>query len=181
MQKNILLLIPFLLTSLAMANDNKKEIHIGNDVTKEKIVKILSGFTLPPSGDGTPPSAENAPPLKIPCQQLPKISINVNFPFDSSYLTRNEINKTYEFADALKDPRWKHCIVTVEGHTDSKGRSRYNKWLSERRAKSVSTQLYQRGIDKKRLKIVGYGEDRLLDTANPSNANNRRVAFNLSD
>ena len=180
MKKNILVLIPFFLMSPAIADDNNKEIHIGNTATKEKIVQILSQFQPPPEEGNSEPSG-NEEPQKVSCQRLPKISINVNFPFDSSYLTRNEIKKTYEFADALKDSRWKHCIITVEGHTDSKGKSRYNKWLSERRAKSVSTQLYQRGVDKKRLKVVGYGEEHLLDLVNHESPTNRRVAFDLSD
>ena len=45
----------------------------------------------------------------------------------------------------------------------------------------MSTKLYQRGVDKKRLKVVGYGEEHLLDLVNHESPTNRRVAFDLSD
>lgn len=184
MKKNILLLLPYFLVLPAIADDNNKEVHIGNTVTKEKILEVWSRsvFTLPPEEDeeNSSESSNKEEATKVLCHTLPKISMSVNFPFNSSYLTRNELQKAYAFAEVLGDPRWKHCIVTVEGHTDSKGKKIYNKRLSKKRAQNVSNQLYQRGVDIKRLKVVGYGEEYLFDLLHPESAINRRVAFRLS-
>ena len=52
----------------------------------------------------------------------------------------------------------------------------YNQMLSERRAKAVQDYLvFHYGIDAQRLKAVGYGKTRLLDSANPTSGVNRRV------
>jgi outer membrane protein OmpA-like peptidoglycan-associated protein len=73
--------------------------------------------------------------------------------------------------------------VTVEGHTDNVGSAATNKKLSEQRALAVMNYLVERGVDKKRLKSVGYG------LANPvadnkteeGRAKNRRVELVIKD
>ncbi len=49
--------------------------------------------------------------------------------------------------------------LTVEGHTDNIGTPAYNKQLSEARAKSVVAALSAQGIDARRLKAAGYGQE----------------------
>jgi outer membrane protein OmpA-like peptidoglycan-associated protein len=69
----------------------------------------------------------------------------------------------------------------VQGHTDSKGSDEYNKGLSNRRAASVVNWLLKKGIDRKRLKSVGYGESQPLfdNETEEGRANNRRVEFHI--
>ncbi|MCP4604945.1 MAG: OmpA family protein [Proteobacteria bacterium] len=69
--------------------------------------------------------------------------------------------------------------VLVEGHTDSRGRYKYNMGLSKRRAKSVKTYLINNGIDASRLESEGYGPDRPIDTNETEEGRsvNRRVVF----
>jgi outer membrane protein OmpA-like peptidoglycan-associated protein len=71
----------------------------------------------------------------------------------------------------------------VEGHTDSKGKDKYNKDLSQKRANSVSTYLKGRGVKAVRLEPVGFGEERPIDSnrTNDGRARNRRVEFNVSN
>jgi len=67
--------------------------------------------------------------------------------------------------------------IRIEGHTDSRGRARANRRLSQRRAESVVNALVERGIDAERLVPQGYGEDVAIDTndTGEGRARNRRV------
>lgn len=69
--------------------------------------------------------------------------------------------------------------VTVEGHTDSRGKYKYNVKLSQDRAESVMNYLIEHGVDAGRLNAVGYGPDRPIDSndTKEGRARNRRVEF----
>ncbi|MCP4676006.1 MAG: OmpA family protein [Deltaproteobacteria bacterium] len=69
--------------------------------------------------------------------------------------------------------------VRIEGHTDSRGRRRYNIDLSKRRAKSVKKYLVENDIDASRLEPKGYGPDQPIDTNETEEGRhiNRRVMF----
>jgi outer membrane protein OmpA-like peptidoglycan-associated protein len=73
--------------------------------------------------------------------------------------------------------------VSIEGHTDSVGSTRYNQDLSDRRAYSVRTALTDMGISNDRVATHGYGEE--FPVASNNNAEsrqlNRRVEIILSD
>ena len=73
--------------------------------------------------------------------------------------------------------------IIVEGHSSSDGSESYNQNLSTKRANSVKTSLENLGIDGSRIKAVGYGEGKPIDTNNTSagRTNNRRVVFSLSN
>ena len=69
--------------------------------------------------------------------------------------------------------------IEIAGHTDSDG-SRYdNQDLSERRAESVREFLIDRGVSRRRLRAVGYGEDRPIasNDTRRGKARNRRIEF----
>ena len=59
-------------------------------------------------------------------------------------------------AEILK--RYPETLVTIEGHTDSKGLVKSNQELSEKRARTVFDILVQNGIPPLRLSMRGYGE-----------------------
>ena len=69
--------------------------------------------------------------------------------------------------------------VIIEGHTDSQGEDDRNLELSQQRAESVLEALVERGIDTTRLRAVGYGEQRPLESNDTARgrAANRRVDF----
>jgi len=77
--------------------------------------------------------------------------------------------------------------VVIEGHTDSKGSSRYNKDLSLKRANAVAKWLAAHGADKARLSVKAFGDSRPVapntlenGADNPEGrALNRRVEFVL--
>lgn len=70
----------------------------------------------------------------------------------------------------------------IAGHADASGKSRNNRMLSERRARSVAGYMIDMGIDGGRLVAVGYGATRPLapnDTV-VNRARNRRIELEIS-
>jgi len=67
--------------------------------------------------------------------------------------------------------------ISVEGHTDNVGKAADNKALSEARAKEVMAAIIKQGVDAKRLKAAGYGQERPVadNRAEEGRAKNRRV------
>ncbi len=72
-------------------------------------------------------------------------------------------------------------IVRVEGYTDSEGPDGYNLDLSYRRARAVVEYLASRGVPRRRLVYVGYGErNPVASNDSPEGrALNRRVEFTI--
>jgi len=71
--------------------------------------------------------------------------------------------------------------LEISGHTDSRGKSDYNRDLSQRRADAVNMYFIANGIDQSRLTTVGYGMDRpIADNATEAGrSKNRRTEFRL--
>jgi len=71
--------------------------------------------------------------------------------------------------------------VRVEGHTDTQGKPKHNKKLSERRAASVVKWLVKYGIDKRRLTSAGFGQERPIATnqTEEGRRENRRVELHI--
>ncbi len=91
----------------------------------------------------------------------------------SSYRLLNQV------AQVLKDfPKMK---ISIDGHTDSRGSDAMNQRLSENRANAVRDYLIGRGTDTERLRGVGYGETKPIDSnrTRRGRAANRRVEFNI--
>ena len=72
-------------------------------------------------------------------------------------------------------------LIEIGGHTDSDGSDIYNKTLSQGRAKSVVDYLISKGIEPNRLRAMGYGKLKPIDTnlSPEGKATNRRVEFFL--
>lgn len=77
-------------------------------------------------------------------------------------------------------------VIELSSHTDSRGKSPFNKALSQRRADSAKNWLVNRGIDPNRIKAVGYGESVLLNRcangvrcSEEEHAINRRTEFKI--
>jgi outer membrane protein OmpA-like peptidoglycan-associated protein len=69
--------------------------------------------------------------------------------------------------------------VSIEGHTDSRGNSDYNRDLSKQRAESVKKYLVDEGVAGDRLETVGWGPDQPIasNKNKKGRAKNRRVEF----
>lgn len=60
--------------------------------------------------------------------------------------------------------RYPTMEIELSSHTDRRGSSAYNQELSEKRARSAQRYLIERGIEPTRIRAVGYGEQRLINT-----------------
>ncbi|MBM78355.1 MAG: hypothetical protein CL846_07720 [Crocinitomicaceae bacterium] len=91
-----------------------------------------------------------------------------------SYTQLNKIVKILNDNTDLK--------AEISGHTDSDGDNKYNLELSEKRAESVMKYLIQNGIQKNRIKSIGYGETKPVadNSTNDGKALNRRVEFKFN-
>lgn len=71
----------------------------------------------------------------------------------------------------------KTAVITVEGHTDSRGTPSTNMQLSQERADSVRSYLVSQGIPPEQIRAVGMGENRPIADNNTTEgrAENRRV------
>lgn len=104
---------------------------------------------------------------------------NIFFEYDKTTLLPKsfpELDKVLDFMETNNI-----SLIEISGHTDSDGSDDYNRNLSEGRAKSVVEYLKSKGIAETRLKAVGYGEAKPIDTnfSDEGKAQNRRVEFTL--
>jgi outer membrane protein OmpA-like peptidoglycan-associated protein len=72
-----------------------------------------------------------------------------------------------------------NTTVQVIGHTDNTGTAAYNQDLSERRARSVSSVLFQEGVPGSRIVSIGRGEAQPIasNQTEDGRRQNRRVEF----
>lgn len=86
----------------------------------------------------------------------------IYFDFDQSYIRKDAavaLDKLVEVMTQHED-----MVIKIESHTDSRGPAVYNKYLSDKRAKSSRDYLISKGISKERIEsAIGYGEERLLN------------------
>ena len=68
--------------------------------------------------------------------------------------------------------------IEISAHTDCIGKDSYNLALSKKRAKACFDYLVQHGIDKSRLKAVGYGEKQLLNDCALQRRDEKAAAIN---
>jgi OOP family OmpA-OmpF porin len=141
-----------------------------------------TSYTLNCSGPaGTTTSRANvsvaaARPVVLSPEKEETVNLLIEFDFDKSVVKP----EFYQNVDAVGEFMQKYPTVsmTVEGHTDNVGKDAYNQKLSERRAQAVKKYIVDKfGIDAKRIKAVGYGETKPIDTNETAEGryHNRRV------
>jgi outer membrane protein OmpA-like peptidoglycan-associated protein len=104
---------------------------------------------------------------------------NISFASNSADLNSNFFSVLDSVDTVLKE--YNKSVVEVAGHTDNKGTTEYNQALSERRAATVANYLESRGLDGKRVIIVGAGEEHPVASNDTENgrAQNRRVELTI--
>lgn len=95
-----------------------------------------------------------------------------NNSFEINPIFFDQINTMAEFLETYKS-----TSIEIQGYASKVGSSGYNLDLSKKRAHHVEDKLLLNGIDPSRVKVVGYGEDRLESDKDDatSQALNRRV------
>ncbi|WP_353135066.1 OmpA family protein [Pseudopedobacter sp.] len=159
-------------TFLAVLPNNRK---FGLNVFEDGYLFYTENFSTERYPDGQPIS------LDIPLNKIAvgnKVILK-NIFFDTNKYDIKDDSKA-ELAvliDFLNDN--KGIIIEIQGHTDNIGDDKANLLLSENRAKSVQRYLIEAGIDAKRLKSRGFGENSPIDINDTikGRANNRRTEF----
>jgi len=143
-----------------------------------------SGFTVQLSEDCIPPSC-TAPGIQnqagsVEEQSMAIPSIDIRFSVDSTEVLRQSKEAIETLAKYLKQNP--HQQIIFAGHSDAQGSRAYNKSLSINRAIRIRDILvYQYSLDRLRIKVLGFGEDRpVADNSSESGrAENRRVEIQL--
>ncbi len=101
----------------------------------------------------------------------------IYFDFDKSIVREDQRNMLDENVDKLL--KNKNVKILIEGHCDKRGTDEYNLALGVRRARAVESYFINSGIDKNRLEIASYGEERPVDLGETEEAyaKNRRAEF----
>jgi peptidoglycan-associated lipoprotein len=100
----------------------------------------------------------------------------LRFGFNEASLTPEAQGQLRQLVNCLKRVS---STIELAGHADERGTEEYNLQLSQKRAASVKKYLQDLGVEARRLKTVGYGENRPLDPSSSEDAwsANRRVEF----
>ncbi|MCM8540954.1 MAG: OmpA family protein [Lentisphaeraceae bacterium] len=102
----------------------------------------------------------------------------VYFAYDSAIIRQEEVAKLKMLAGFLESNP--NLFLIIEGHCDERGSEEYNRALSERRALAIKEFVEKNASSvSPRINTIGYGEDKLADTAltNIAHAKNRRGEF----
>jgi len=102
----------------------------------------------------------------------------VYFDFDKSTLTSKSIQTLKSAVNALNDNS--SIQITLSGHADERGTREYNLALGQRRAEAVSDYLILNGVNKNRITVKSYGEEKPAVNGQDeiSYSKNRRVEIN---
>jgi outer membrane protein OmpA-like peptidoglycan-associated protein len=155
-------------------------------VMLEKIAPPTEGAELLPPGWIKNPDGTYTDDKGSIVNSLPRgiILEHIYYDFDKWYIRKDaepELENLLSFLKLNPD-----LIVEIGSHTDARAPYDYNIKLSERRAKSVVQWLVKRGVNKKRLKAVGYGEtqpiNKCIDNvpcSEEEHQRNRRTEFRV--
>ncbi len=110
-------------------------------------------------------------------EMLSNESTVIYFTASSADISGDASSLISNLAELLK--KYPNAEINVNGHASSDGSKAYNQKLSEKRAEAVKAALIAGGIDGSKIKAVGYGEDKPVQSnaTMKGRAANRRVEF----
>ena len=143
------------------------------DITKHTLtIGFRYGFDEPPAPEPTP-----APPMAPPA--APKHFI-IFFGFNKCNITAEADSVLSEAASAAKSGG--SASVTIVGHTDTVGSTKYNQKLSECRANAAKSNLAGKGVPEGAISASGKGETELMVQTGDGvkEPQNRRATIDLN-
>ena len=169
-----------------MANGEKREIsgwhsaiwveRDGKDLIEYEHFRADTRITaLPPP----PPPPAGPPPLTpeaIEAQARDSIR-DIFFDYDKWDIRDSELPSINVVLDYLK--KYPTTEMTIEGHCDERGSTRYNIRLGEKRADETKKWLVAQGIAPERLRTISFGKSRPFEVGRSEDAwqSNRRSHF----
>ncbi|GAF54325.1 LOW QUALITY PROTEIN: outer membrane protein A precursor [Psychrobacter sp. JCM 18900] len=113
-----------------------------------------------------------------PVAEKMTIDLEILFETDKAVVRPEYYSKATELVEFMR--QYPNTVVTIEGHTDSRGKDNYNQDLSQRRVNAVKEVLITEfGIASDRISAIGYGESQPRasnDTVDGRQLNRRVVA-----
>ena len=105
--------------------------------------------------------------LSVETDEIEPETAAVNESLFTVYFEFGSYDLDEESRENLKqNARWSRtnpgAKIVIEGHCDERGTIEYNLALGERRANAVRTYLQSLGVERERVRIVSYGEERPL-------------------
>jgi peptidoglycan-associated lipoprotein len=138
-----------------------------------------TGETTPPAGEVTQqPKEAEKPVTPIPRPELAEdVLKDIHFDYDKYNIT----DEASDILAANGEYIMNHgdVRIMIEGHCDERGTEEYNLALGEKRALAARDYLVRFGIDKSRISIISYGEEKPEDLGGTEEAwaKNRRDHF----
>ena len=107
--------------------------------------------------------------------------LNIEFESGKAVIAPDAMPLLENIAEEMKKKRF--LKLEIRGHTDDVGSEEDNLKLSNDRANAVMNKLIELGIDKERLRAVGFGESRPLveNNSEENRRRNRRTEFVIMD
>jgi OmpA-OmpF porin, OOP family len=122
------------------------------------------------------PEAAKRPPIAPELQNLPSITLDIQFDTDTPIVRPQSYETVGRLADAFVHVSLLPYSFLIVGHTDSTGRREANVLLSQRRADAVRDVLVNTfKISTKRIQTIGLGEEQFIDPAHPTSPVNLQV------
>lgn len=124
-------------------------------------IGILDDYTVKKTVTLKPKPVEIVPETEIVTINQPIRLGNIYYDLDKwDILPESEDDLSYLQSLMLE---YDDMVIELSSHTDSRGKSRYNQTLSQKRAESARNWLIERGISEDRIVPVGYGEEKILN------------------
>lgn len=105
----------------------------------------------PPPVVVAPPKADTVKVAPAP----PPLDLHINFDVDKATLRADAVAKLNEIVAYLQKNT--DQMVQINGYTDISGQEEYNQMLSNQRANAAAQYILSKGIEKNRVRTVGFG------------------------
>ena len=157
---------------LEESNISKEENITEINSTKQELIESLDSNL----------TEENKETNQSSCQeQLNNIlaKSKIHFAHNSSNIEKNSYKELDKISTIIKE--CSPTLIEINGYTDNSGNARYNKHLSQLRAKKIKAYLESKGIDKDSIKAFGYGAQNPIapNTTKEGREKNRRIEFSI--
>jgi len=146
-------------TANAETNTLKDGCELGGIITQNLVFTL--GEDEPATSNQQPvtsPPTGNPQPIDLTVGNTIELK-NIYYDFDKYYIRAGSA-ESLDWVVRLMQ-KYPSLVLELTSHTDARGTTNYNNWLSRKRAKSAVKYITDRGVSQFRLQAKGYGETQL--------------------